>query len=156
MTWNQRSIQLIKRNLIISYLQKWWDKDFEFIRFSNHDIQVILDYRDPRKKTDSESALSETALWPRKLHVLASICAIIKEILYYPNLGRYVLLQKFFKLSSHGMKSVCKFETFFVFLICYFDHNISGIREWMGNKRKIQKFFWTKSNSKTEWSKENK
>ena len=43
--------------------------------------------------------------------------------------SRYVLLQKFFKLSSHGMKSVCKFETFFVFLICYFDHNISGIRE---------------------------
>ena len=58
---------------------------------------------------------------------------------------RYVLLQKIFKLSSHGIKSVCKFETFFVFLICHFDHNISGIREWMWNKRKIQKFFWTKS-----------
>ena len=155
MTWNQRSIQLIKRSLIISYLQKWWDKDFEFIRFSNHDIQVILDYRDPRKKTDSESALSETALWPRKLHVFGINLCNNQRNTVLPK-SRYVLLQKIFKLSSHGMKSVCKFETFFVFLICYFDHNISGIREWMGNKRKIQKFFWTKSNSKTEWSKENK
>ena len=155
MTWNQRSIQLIKRNLIISYLQKWWDKDFEFIRFSNHDIQVILDYRDPRKKTDSESALSETALWPRKLHVFGINLCNNQRNTVLPK-SRYVLLQKIFKLSSHGMKSVCKFETFFVFLICYFDHNISGIREWMRNKRKIQKFFWTKSNSKTEWSKENK